>query len=86
VDCSTPFTDQPALGFASDNNAGASPEILQAMLACNGGQLASYGADALSARVTSRLCDLFEREVSVFLVPTGTAANALCLAPWLPHQ
>lgn len=84
MDCSTPFTDQPALGFASDNNAGASPEILQAMLACNGGQLASYGADALSARVTDRLCELFEREVSVFLVPTGTAANALCLAAMTP--
>lgn len=77
---------RPAQGFASDNNAGASVAILEAMQACNAGQYASYGADALSARVQQRFCKLFEREVEVFLVPTGTVANALSLAvltpPW----
>ena len=37
-------------------------------------------------RVERRLCEIFERDVAVFLVPTGTAANALALAqvtpPW----
>ena len=37
-------------------------------------------------RVERQLCEIFEREVAVFLVPTGTAANALALAqvspPW----
>lgn len=84
MNCRSPLPDQPAMSFASDNNAGASPEILQAMLACNAGQLPSYGADDLSAGVTQRFCELFEREVSVLLVPTGTAANALCLAAMTP--
>lgn len=84
MNCSSPLTDQPAMSFASDNNAGASPEILQAMLACNAGQLPSYGGDELSAKVTQGFCELFEREVSVLLVPTGTAANALCLAAMTP--
>lgn len=77
---------RPAQGFASDNNAGASAAVLEAMLTCNSGQYASYGADALTARVQQRFCDLFERKVEVFLVPTGTVANALSLAvltpPW----
>ena len=36
--------------------------------------------------VERRLAEIFERDVAVFLVPTGTAANALSLAqvtpPW----
>ncbi|MCJ8145115.1 low specificity L-threonine aldolase [Ancylobacter sp. A5.8] len=72
--------------FASDNAAGASPEIIAALVACNDGPLPSYGADAISGRVTQRLAEVFEREVSVFLVSTGTAANVLALSvltpPW----
>ncbi|MFT0861334.1 threonine aldolase family protein [Ancylobacter sp. G4_0304] len=72
--------------FASDNAAGASPEILAALVACNDGALPSYGGDEISARVTRRLGEVFEREVSVFLVSTGTAANVLALSvltpPW----
>jgi threonine aldolase len=41
---------------------------------------------ARTARVTRRFCEIFEREVAVWLVPTGTGANALALAhvspPW----
>lgn len=75
---------KPALGFSSDNIAGASPEVLEAMLACNDGQSTPYGGDALTARVERKLAELFEREVDVFLVPTGTTANALCLATMTP--
>ena len=46
----------------------------------------AYGADDFTARAEARLAEIFERKASVFLVATGTAANALSLAalaaPW----
>lgn len=76
----------PQSGFTSDNIAGASPEILAAIVKCNAGQAGPYGADDATKRVEQKLGDLFEKEVGVFLVPTGSAANALCLSvltpPW----
>ncbi len=74
----------PSLGFTSDNIAGASPEVVEAIVASSTGQASPYGADDLTERVERKLADIFEREVSVFLVPTGTAANALCLAAMTP--
>src|SRR5262249_12984496 len=50
------------------------------------GAALAYGRDDWTKRVERRFAELFEREVAVFLVPTGTAANALALAhltpPW----
>jgi threonine aldolase len=74
----------PALGFTSDNIAGASPEVIEALAASSAGQASPYGADDLTARVELKLSEIFEREVDVFLVPTGTAANALCLSAMTP--
>jgi threonine aldolase len=72
--------------FASDNAAGVAPAILRAIAAANDGFAHAYGDDAVTRRIERRFCDLFEREVAVFLAPTGTAANALALAhltpPW----
>ena len=74
------------MNFASDNTAGVAPEILQAMVAGNGGYAMGYGNDDLTRVVEQGIGTIFERDVSVFLVPTGTAANALALAhvsaPW----
>lgn len=70
--------------FWSDNIAGASPEIIEALAACSFGQARPYGADESTALVERKFSELFEREVSVFLVPTGTAANALSLAALTP--
>ncbi|WP_413197199.1 threonine aldolase family protein [Pararobbsia alpina] len=74
----------PALGFNSDNIAGAAPEVMQALMACMAGQASPYGNDDLTARVERKLGDIFERDVAVLLVPTGTAANSLCLAAMAP--
>ncbi|WP_454683945.1 threonine aldolase family protein [Ancylobacter moscoviensis] len=71
-------------GFGSDNVAGVSPAILAALAAANDDSMPSYGTDDLSARVEARLSALFEREVAVFLVSTGTAANALALGALTP--
>ncbi len=70
--------------FASDNTAGASPEVLAALVRCNAGQAPSYGADLISVRVERRLSEIFERDVAVLLVSTGSAANALGLAALTP--
>ncbi|WP_373744640.1 threonine aldolase family protein, partial [Achromobacter insuavis] len=80
----TPASLSPQLGFASDNTAGASPQILAALLRANEGQAAAYGADDITLRVERRLAEIFERDVDVLLVPTGTAANSLALAALTP--
>ena len=74
------------MNFASDNSAGIAPAILDALVRANSGFALGYGNDDLTRSVERRLCELFEREIAVFLVPTGTAANALAIAhlspPW----
>ncbi|MDT3685919.1 MAG: low specificity L-threonine aldolase [Pseudorhodoplanes sp.] len=74
------------MNFASDNTAGVAPRILDAIGRASEGFALGYGNDDLTRRVERRFSDLFEREVAAFLVPTGTAANALALAhvtpPW----
>ena len=73
--------------FASDNAGPAHPSVIAALARANEGSAASYGAEAAMGRVTAALRALFEApEAAVFLVATGTAANALALAclapPW----
>lgn len=72
------------MNFKSDNVSGIAPEILAALAGANAGAAPSYGDDAITARLTRRFCELFEREVAVFPVATGTAANALALAAVMP--
>ncbi len=75
-----------AVNFASDNTAPVAPEILDAIVAANHGSARGYGNDDWTEGVEQTLSEIFEREVAAFLVPTGTAANALALAhvapPW----
>ena len=80
----TPTQSPPQLGFSSDNIAGASPQVLDALLRANEGQAQPYGADDGSLRVAQQLSEIFEREVDVLLVPTGTAANSLALSALTP--
>lgn len=72
------------MNFASDNVVGASRPVLDALLAANAGAEGSYGADSYSARAEALLAEVFERDITMFLVPTGTAANALALAAMSP--
>lgn len=81
------------MNFASDNWAGAHPEILSAVMRANDGAVPSYGGDDLTKRVEKKFSEIFERDVAVFFVATGGAANSLALAqvtpPWgmiLCHQ
>ncbi len=71
--------------FASDNTSGAAPEIMAAILKANEGYERSYGADAAMDRVTALVRDIFQApEAAVYLVATGTAANALSIATHCP--
>ncbi len=73
--------------FTSDNASGAHPKVIEAVVRANEGFSGSYGDDAPMERVRDRIRKIFEApEAEVFLVATGTAANALALAaivdPW----
>lgn len=73
--------------FTSDNASGMAPEILAALGRANAGYAPSYGADDLMETVRNQIRQRFEApEAAVYLVATGTAANALALAincpPW----
>ncbi|MFF3332953.1 threonine aldolase family protein [Streptomyces sp. NPDC002888] len=77
-------TTPPTRVFSSDNAAGTSPEIIEAVARAAAGQAMPYGADDSTAAVRRRLSDIFERDVDVLLVSTGSAANALSLAALTP--
>lgn len=72
------------MNFVSDNAYGAAQEMLEALRAVNDGAVPSYGEDALTARLNAELARVFEHEVVVFPVITGTAANALALSTLAP--
>lgn len=71
--------------FASDNGSGVPAPVLAALTRTNDGHAPGYGAEAAMARVRDRLRDVFEAPgAEVFLVATGTAANALAIASHCP--
>jgi threonine aldolase len=74
------------VNFASDNTAPAHPLVMEALARANQAPTMPYGNDDLTRGVEAKIAGLFEREAKVFLVSTGTAANALALAaacpPW----
>jgi threonine aldolase len=70
--------------FRSDNVAGVDPAILEAVVKANGGPAMPYGNDEITRRLERRLGEVFETELAVFPVATGTAANALSLAAAVP--
>jgi threonine aldolase len=72
------------MNLASDNVVGASRPVLDALMAANAGAEPAYGSDSWTARAEQLLAAIFEREVTVFLVATGTAANALALSALCP--
>jgi threonine aldolase len=65
--------------FSSDNWAGVHPAISNALSDAAGGFDPAYGSGDWDKRVAARFNQIFEREVAVFFVATGTAANSLAL-------
>jgi threonine aldolase len=66
--------------FASDNTAAICPEAWKALEQANAHYAPSYGEDEWTAEVCERIRQIFEVDCDVYLVFTGTAANALGLA------
>jgi threonine aldolase len=75
-----------AAGFASDNYAGALPEVVAAIAAANAGHAPAYGEDEWTERVEGRFRDEFGPEARALLVFNGTGANVIALRaltqPW----
>jgi threonine aldolase len=72
------------MDFRSDNVTGAHSDVLAALGRANQGTTTAYGEDDLTRKIESRIADLFECDARVFLVATGTAANAISLAALAP--
>lgn len=75
------------MNFGSDNMGPVHPQVMEALVAANAGYAMPYGEDSHTATAIARIREVFEApEAEVFLVPLGTAANALALsalvAPW----
>jgi threonine aldolase len=73
--------------FASDNAGPVPQQVLNQMVSANSGYLPSYGADPQMEKVTRLVREKFKApDAAVYLVGTGTAANALALStlsqPW----
>ena len=77
-------TKRERVKFASDNIAGACPEVLDAILKANDGDSTPYGNDQISTDLQKKFSDLFEKDVIVFPIASGTAANALALSTMTP--
>ena len=70
--------------FGSDNASGIHPAIVESIVTASLGSAPAYGSDELTKSVGRKLAALFECDVTVLLVGTGTAANCIALATLCP--
>lgn len=75
------------MNFASDNAGPMHPQVLDAIAQANEGYQMPYGSDTIMEDVRANIREIFDApQAEVFLVATGTAANALALGtlanPW----
>jgi threonine aldolase len=66
-------------GFASDNNAGASPEVIRKIEEVNKGHVIGYGDDPYTAEAITHFKTHFGQNAIPYFVFTGTAANVLSI-------
>jgi len=71
--------------FASDNYAGAHPEVLQAIVDAAGGHVGSYGADPYTQRLAEVVVETFGEGATIDPVLTGTGANVAALQALTPR-
>lgn len=72
-------------GFASDNYAGAHPEVLAAIAEANEGHQVAYGEDAYTSRLQEVVKSHFGDQAEAFPVFNGTGANVTALTSMLPR-
>jgi threonine aldolase len=66
-------------GFASDNNAGVHPEVLEAIARANQGHVVAYGDDPYTRSAIAKFQEHFGGAIDVFFTFNGTGANVLGL-------
>ena len=69
----------PTRNFASDNNAGVHPEIIEAIGRANQGHVVAYGDDPYTRSAIKKFEEHFGPEIAVFFTFNGTGANVLSL-------
>ncbi|HEV2399508.1 MAG TPA: low specificity L-threonine aldolase [Candidatus Sulfotelmatobacter sp.] len=65
--------------FASDNNAGVHPEVLEAIARANQGHVVAYGDDPFTRSAIAKFAEHFGAGIEVFFTFNGTGANVLSL-------
>ena len=73
------MSDNITRGFASDNNSGVHPAILEAISRANAGHTVAYGDDPYTRAAEDTFKKTFGHDIEVFFVYNGTAANVLGL-------
>src|SRR5665648_752478 len=67
-------------GFASDNNSGVHPDVMEQIARVNRGHVVGYGGDRYTVQAIEMLREQLGNEAEIYFVFTGTAANVLGLA------
>ncbi|HEV2469694.1 MAG TPA: low specificity L-threonine aldolase [Candidatus Sulfotelmatobacter sp.] len=73
------ISNKPTRGFASDNNAGVHPEIIDAIARANQGHVVAYGDDPYTRSAIAKFEEHFGSGIEVFFTFNGTGANVLGL-------
>ena len=72
--------------FASDNNSGVHPKVMEALARANAGHAVAYGDDPFTERARASFKEVFGEGAEAFFVFNGTGANCTALAslvrPW----
>jgi threonine aldolase len=71
--------EKPTRNFASDNNAGVHPEVLEAIARVNQGHVVAYGDDPFTRSAIAKFKEHFGDGIEVFFTFNGTGANVLSL-------
>src|SRR5215208_3046589 len=74
-----PRTRMSNRSFASDNNAGVHPDMIEAIRAANEGHVVAYGDDPFTERAVNVFQKHFGKDIAVYFVFGGTGANVLGL-------
>ena len=70
--------------FTSDNWGGVHPAVMQAIVSADGGFAPAYGNDEVSRKTRDLFREVFETDLVVAFVPTGSAANSVALSLLTP--
>src|ERR1700722_14356835 len=77
--CMPQGSDKPTRSFASDNNAGVHPEVLEAIAGVNQGHVIAYGDDDYTRSAGAKVEEHFGSGSAVFFSFLGTVASVRSL-------